>query len=459
MTKLISTNPGKNYEVIGEVEMSTEQEIIEKFQKAKAAKKAWKDMGLKKRVELLTQVHDKISAYADELALISTRETGKPISQGKSDVVSGLEFFKWYLDNAEKYLTPETIFEDESTKLTVHREPYGVVAVIVPWNFPFSNFIWGGGQHLIAGSSIILKHSEECPLFSKKLEEIILSCDLPEGVFSAIYGDGKSGQLLVEQDINFISFTGSTKTGSRLYQIAAEKLINVSLELGGSAPGIIFEDADIDKVLATTIYENRFGNCGQMCDALKRLIVHESKFDEVVSKLTEYLKTKKIGDTEDSATDIGPLVAARQLELLQAQAQDAIDKGATPIYPISLDEQLKGAFFAPAVITNVSTDMRIWKEEVFGPILPIITFKTEEEAIILANDTPYGLGAFIFTEDKKRAGRLALELESGMVGINNVNYVQPMSPFGGYKQSGIGREHGKYGFDHVTQVKVVASEK
>lgn len=459
MTKLISTNPARNYEVVGEVDISTEQEIVEKVEKAQNAKKAWKDSGLQKRIEILTKVYKKIEENIEGLALISTKETGKPIAQGRSDVTFGLEYFKWYLDNAEKYLSPEVITEDDGSKLTVYREPFGVTAVIIPWNFPFSNFIWGGGQHWIAGNVLVMKHSEECPLFSKKLEEIILSCDLPEGIFSTVYGDGKVGDILLQQKIDFISFTGSTKTGKNLYKIAAEKLIPVGLELGGSAPGIVFEDADIDKILAMTLYENRFGNCGQMCDALKRLIVHESKFDEVVTKFSDYLKTKVVGDTENENTDLGPLVARRQLELLESQVKDAIDLGAKAIVPEALASDLQGAFYPPTLLTNVTFNMRVWKEEVFGPVLPVVSFKTEDEAIRLANDTSYGLGAFIFTENKERAERISHHLQSGMVGINNVNYVQACSPFGGYKQSGIGREHGKYGFEHVTQIKVVASEK
>lgn len=230
------------------------------------------------------------------------------------------------------------------------------------------------------------------------------------------------------------------------------------LECGGSAPGIIFEDADVVKVLET-VYLNRFSNCGQSCDALKRLIVHKSCFDEVVEKLKVLLDAKKVGDPEEEDTDIGPLVAKRQLELLESQVDDAVKKGAKVITGGKRPKGLQGAYYEPTVLVNTKPDMRVWQEEVFGPVLPVVSFDTQEQAIELANDTKYGLGAYVFTEDKEKAERVASKIESGMVSINNASYLQPRSPFGGYKESGIGREHGRFGFEELIQVKVVAMEK
>ncbi len=445
--------------MIGEVEVSSEKEIQEKVEAAQNAKQEWKALGVAKRVELLREVHRMFEENKEALAQLVTKEMGMPISQSRvNDVDSGLYYFKWYLDNAEKYLAPEVTYEDEKAIHTVYHEPYGVAGVIVPWNFPFSNFIWGVGQNLLAGNTVVFKHSEECPLFGKAIEEVTAKSPLPDGVFNEVYGDGKVGSYLARQNINSISFTGSTAVGKPLYKIAAEKLIHVCLELGGSAPGIIFEDAELEGAV-DGLYFSRFGNCGQACDALKRLIVHESRFDEVVNRFKEYLEARKVGDPQDESTEVGPLVAKRQLRLLAAQVRDAIRKGAGVATGGKAPKGLKGAYFLPTLLTAVTPNMRVWQEEVFGPVLPVVSFKTEEEAIQLANDTKYGLGSYIFTKDKDRAARVAGMLEAGMVSVNNVTYLQPSSPFGGYKQSGIGREHGKFGFSDVSQVKVVATEK
>lgn len=457
MSKLISTNPGRNYEVIGEVEISTEDEIKEKVKKAHLAKQKWQDLGVGGRVEILRKVSEEIKNRAEELFLLITREMGIPISLRETEINDALRYFNWYLDNAEKYLSEEIVYEDDKIAHTVSREPLGVAAVVVPWNYPLANFVWGAAQNLVSGNTVVLKHSEECPLTGKLLEEIINKY-LPEGVFSEVYGDGKVGDLLIHQDINLISFTGSTTTGKYIYEVAAEKFIKVILECGGSAPGVIFEDVDLDRVLET-IYFDRFYNCGQSCDALKRLIVHKSRFDEVVERLKTFLDSKKVGDPQDKETEIGPLVAKRQLDLLEEQVKDAIERGAKVITGGKKAEGLEGAYFEPTILTNITKDMRVWQEEVFGPVLSVISFETENEAIELANDTQYGLGAYLFTEDKEKAKRVALKIEAGNVSINNASYLQPCSPFGGYKQSGLGREHGRYGFEELTQIKVVAMEK
>lgn len=455
--KLISTNPGKNYEVIGEIEASSEVEIKDTVKKAREAQGQWNKIGLEERVKLLKKVSEEILIKKEELAQLASKEMGMPISQTRFDIEDSSRYFNWYLDNAEKYLSPEVVYEDDQSINKVFYEPIGVVAVISPWNYPLSNFVWGAGQNLIVGNTVVFKHSEECPLFGKLLEEIITSI-LPEGVFSEVYGDGSVGDLLVHQDINLISFTGSSRTGKQLYKVAAEKFIKIILEMGGSAPGIIFEDANVDEVLET-IYFARFSNCGQMCDALKRLIVHESKHDEVVQKLKTLLSAKKVGDPLDESTDIGPLVAKRQLELLEEQVKDAVDKGAKVIIGGKRPEGIEGAYYEPTILTKVTKDMRIWQEEVFGAVLPVMPFKTEEEAIQLANDTKYGLGAYIYTQNRDRALRVASQINTGMVGINNTSYIQPCSPFGGTKESGLGREHGKFGFAELTNPKVVSMEK
>ncbi|OHA62772.1 MAG: hypothetical protein A3E07_03365 [Candidatus Wildermuthbacteria bacterium RIFCSPHIGHO2_12_FULL_45_9] len=459
MDTIISINPANN-EVLGEVAVSSQKEIHEKVARARRAFPGWSALGVQKRVELLKKVVDGFSQRQEDFALLTTREMGMPISQSRADVKDAISYFQWYLEHAENYLSPEITYEDEKSIDQIFYEPIGVVAVIVPWNFPLSNFVWGAGQNLIVGNTIVFKDSQETALCGKLIEEIIAQAGLPDGVFSEVYGGGDIGNMLARESIDLISFTGSTKVGHALYKVVAdaERMMKIVMELGGSAPGIIFEDAKLDDVLET-MYASRFTNCGQMCDAMKRLLVHESRFEEVVEKLKNKLKSVKVGNPEEESTDIGPLVASRQLELLEAQVKDALDKKAEIVIGGHRLENLGGAFYEPTLLTQITKDMRVWKEEVFGPVLPLVSFKTEEEAIELANDTAYGLGAYVFTSNKETALRVASQLQSGMVSINNISYVKPCNPFGGYKKSGIGREHGKFGFHELTQVKVVSMEK
>lgn len=457
MKNLTSINPS-TYKPLGKVEISSDTEIKEKVALAHKAKQNWNEIGLEKRTELLRKMLKEFKNRKEEFALLQTREMGMPINETLSDVDGTLEYANWYLDNATKYLSPETTFENDSEIHHVFYEPIGVVACIIPWNFPFANFVWGAVQSLIAGNTVVLKHSEECPLSGKFLEEVITK-HLPEGVFNEVYGSGDVGDKLTDQDINMITFTGSTKIGKYLYEKAGKKFIKAVMELGGSAPAIIFKDADIE-MATENVCMMRLLNQGQCCDSLKRLIVHENKYDEVVKKITAIFKNKKVGNAEDKSTEIGPLVAKRQLDLLAGQVEDAIKKGAkVQTGGKSLEKELGGAFYTPTILTNITKNMRVWNEEIFGPVLPVVSFKTDEEAINLANETRYGLGSYIYTNSNARADKVSKALQTGMVSVNSTNYVMPFNPFGGYKDSGIGREHGKYGFHEVSQIKLVAKNK
>jgi len=457
MSKLKSINPS-NYRVLGEVDVSSPQDIENKIGLARNAQKKWGDLGVLKRVQLLRKAIEEFKSRKSEFTLLESREMGMPINEAITDFDATLDYANWYFDNAEKYLSPETTFEDDKEIHRVFYEPIGVAAVIIPWNFPFAAFVWAALQSLIAGNTIVLKHSEEVPLCGKFIEDIF-SSHLPKGVFNEVYGNGEVGKLLAQQDINMIAFTGSTKTGKFLYEIAAKKFIKAVMELGGSAPGIIFSDADIDVAVENVCF-NRLLNAGQCCDGLKRLIVEEGILDRTVEKIASFFSNKKIGDAEEKSTEIGPLGAKRQLDCLVSQVEDAKIKGAKIVIGgSSLEQKLGGAFFEPTVLTDVTKDMRVWKEEVFGPVLPIVKFKTEEEAIRLANQTTYGLGAYVFTSDREKADRVAGSIETGMVSVNGINYCQPFNPFGGYKNSGFGRENGKWGFREVTQIKIVAKNK
>lgn len=459
MPKLTSTNPSTNYSKLGSVDISTKKEIKDKVTKAKKATESWGQMPVGKRLKYLKNVYDKLSKKSEEISKLASSEMGFPIRDQKMfDMGDGFNYFKWYLDNSKKILADEITFEDAKEIHKVVYEPYGIAAIIQPWNFPFCQWSWAVVPNLVAGNTVIFKHSEECPLSGKLIEDIVNESDLPEGVFNEVYGGGDVGAILFDQDIDLIVFTGSFRVGHEVYKKAANKFISVVLELGGSAPGVVFEDADIDSSVEH-IFVLRFTNCGQACDGLKRLIVQEDIFDEVVEKLKGVIESKRIGDATSKETDIGPLVAEIQLRLIKQQFKDAVSKKAKVIIGGEVPKGLKGAYFKPTLLTNIKKSMRVWKEEVFGPILPVVKFKTEEEAIELANDTEYGLGGYVYSKNLVKAERVARSLKTGMVSINGVNYVCPHNPFGGYKHSGLGREHGRYGLHDLSQIKVIVKNK
>ncbi|NMB56667.1 aldehyde dehydrogenase [Candidatus Beckwithbacteria bacterium] len=455
MSNLVSTNPGKNYQKIGQVKISTSAEIKKKVFEAHKAKLLWKELCIKKRIELIKEVYQLFLQKKAEITNLTIAEIGKPQAQAQADWTWDTGYFKEYLQNAASALQDETTYQQGQEVNKIVYEPFGVAAVIVPWNYPFSNFVWGTIPNLLVGNTVVFKHSEECPLIGKVIDEVMTKSHLPKGVFSQVYGDGKVGEALARENIDLIWFIGSSKVGKHLYEIAGQKFIKAIMELGGSNPCLVFEDVKAADIIEN-IYTARFNNCGQVCDALKRLIVHESKFDEVVKLLKQRIEKAQFGDPTDVKTEIGPLVAKRQLELLDAQVQDAVKKGAKIITGGKISQEFKGAYFEPTLLVNIKPDMRVWHEEVFGPVLPVVKFKTEAEAINLANDTVYGLGAKIYCQDQKKALKIAAKIDAGCIDVNQGDHWKFCNPFGGYKSSGMGREHGSLGFKELCQVKVVA---
>lgn len=443
--------------VLGIVNISSESEVSEKVARARSALPAWRALSVESRTAHLRQFATVTSTHVEEFASLITREMGKPLTESRAEIESSLGYIHKYCDIASKALAPEVTYENGAESHVVHREPYGVAAVITPWNYPFSNFVWGAVQALIAGNTVVYKASEEVPMTTQMIERMMLAAGMPKDVFSAVYGRGQVGALLSRQHVDLICFTGSSEVGKTLYRTAAANMTKIVMELGGSAPGIVFEDADLDQAIAS-IFNARFSNAGQMCDALKRLIVHENIWDPLVERLVGRLGMAQLGDPTQPQYQIGPLVSSKQVEILERQVDDAIKKGAIVITG-GKRPGLMGAYYEPTVLSQVTRDMRVWQEEVFGPVLPLVRFSTEKEAVELANDTEYGLGAYVYTRDAARAERVAHALESGMVSINGADYVRPENPFGGYKNSGLGREHGHWGFEDVTQIKVVAKTK
>ena len=455
-TELISTNPARGYEEIGRVPISTEDDVRYAVASARKALPAWRALTPIERGAYFQKFLELYRKRTDEIALLQTKEMGKPITQSRAECNSRDVMLELNIERSVKVLAQQ-VLDDENGRVTeLHFEPYGVAAAIAPWNYPTSQFLIAIGQPLLAGNTVVFKHSEEVPLTSQLLAELMCEAGFPEGVFTCLYGDGKVGEMLFDSDIDLILFTGSTRVGKLAYQKAAEKFIPVVLEMGGSSPGIIFDDVDLDRV-CLSVYQERFSNAGQICCALKRLIVHESIMDKTIEKLTGIISEQKVGDPLDESTTVGPLVAKRQLELLESQVEDARTKGATIVIGGTRPEGLNGAYYLPTLITNVSPDMRIVTEEVFGPCLSVLSFRTEDEALAIAHATPYGLSAFVYSGDTTRANRVAHALEVGQVSINGCSYFSTNAPFGGYKQSGMGRTKGDLGFYFVTHQKVIAS--
>lgn len=457
MDRLISTNPAENYAYIGDVPVSTPAEISEKVAAARHARLEWKELGVEGRAALLEPICTEFGERAEEIADLISQEVGKPIEEARSEAYGYTnQLFSLLVQGQVALVDAPTSLEDDSLQHRKVYEPRGATAVITPWNFPFGMAMWGIVPNLVAGNTVVFKTSEECPLTGKLIEDVFARHDLPEGVFSEVYGDGKVGEQLVKDDVDFVWFTGSNRAGQAINRIAAERFIQPVLEMGGSNPCVVFEDADIAET-ANRILKSRFQNNGQVCDAIKRLIVHESIKVRLLDAIGDGLRTMHIGHPEDPDTKLGSLVAERQVKLLNEQVQDAINLAALVHTSVNVPPNVKGAYHPALILDHVKPDMRIWKEEVFGPVLPVIGFRTEAEAIQLANDTVYGLGALVVSTDMTRAERVASQIEAGTVDINQGDHWQnDWNPFGGYKQSGIGREHGIDGMQALCQIKVIA---
>lgn len=459
MTFIPSTNPSLWYEEIWRVEETTKEQIKEKIIVAKTAQNFWKRLTIDKRVSYLKEVYDLFDKNREKIGLIFSKEMGMPITQTKDEIQVWMDYFKWYLENAKKYLSPEITHETDTEIHTVYFEPKWIVLALSPWNYPFFLFIWSSMQALLAWNAVMFKTSKETILTWKLIDEIIQSSSLPKWIFTEIFGPWSLAEwVLREESIDFITFTWSTKVWKILSKVALERGIWCVMELWWSAPGIIFEDADLDKVIET-IYFMRYSNSWQMCDWLKRLIVHKSRYKETIEKLIKIIETKKIWVATSSDTDIWPLASKNQLDNLQVQYNDAIEKWAEVLYIWKVPKDLDWAYFPPVILWNIDFDMKVWKEEVFGPVLPVVTFETIDEAIELANDTIYGLWAYVFTEDKNIFNKIAPELQSWMVQLNTLNYCIPASPFGWYKDSWIWREHWRWWFGEFTNIKVTSKYK
>jgi acyl-CoA reductase-like NAD-dependent aldehyde dehydrogenase len=417
--------------------------------RAKAAYPAWRAVAPADRAKLLHRLADALAAAQEELAVLEARNAGKPIGDARGEMGMVVDTFRYYAGAVERTLG-DTIPVAGGVAMTF-REPLGVVALITPWNFPLTIASWKLAPCLAAGNTVVLKPAELTPLTALEFERIALAAGLPEGVVNVVAGPGSTcGARLVEHpDVAKVAFTGSTEVGRTIAAAAAATIKRVTLELGGKSPNLVFADADL-RAAAEAAPWAVFGNAGQDCCARSRILVEERVFDEFMAALTDVVQGIRVGDPLDEATQMGPLISAQQRTTVASYVPDGAPVAARGTAPDGA-----GFWFPPTVLAPVDAADRAVREEIFGPVACVIPFRDEAEAVALANDTIYGLSGSIWTRDGARALRVARAVEAGVLSINSNTSVRVSTPFGGFKQSGVGRELGPHALDHYTEVKSV----
>jgi acyl-CoA reductase-like NAD-dependent aldehyde dehydrogenase len=436
-------------EVMAELPQAGPKDADAAITRAKAAFPAWRAVTPADRAQLLRRLAAGVRERADGLARLESRNVGKPISDARGEVGMVADVFEYYAGAPERLLG-SSIPVVGGVDVTF-REPLGVVGLITPWNFPLAIASWKLGPALAAGNTIVLKPAELTPLTAVELERIALDAGLPEGVLNVVVGPGRSvGERIVEHpDVAKVAFTGSTAVGRRIQAQAAQTIKRVTLELGGKSANVIFADADLERA-AQAAPSAVFGNAGQDCCARSRILVEASALDRFMEALEEAVEAVQVGDPLDEQTEMGPLISADQRETVASYVGDDAPvaiRGASP--------GGKGFWFPPTVLAPVSNDQRAAREEIFGPVACVIPFRDEQEAIRLANDTIYGLSGSIWTRDGAKALRVARAMDTGVLSINSNTSVRVSTPFGGFKQSGFGRELGPHALEHYTEVKNV----
>ncbi|CAE6764430.1 NAD-dependent succinate-semialdehyde dehydrogenase [Paraburkholderia domus] len=440
-------------EVIAQVAKGGAAETTQAIAAAERALPAWRRLTAKERGARVKRWGELMLENRDALAELLTLEQGKPLAEARGEVGYAASFFEWFAEEAKRSYGDVIPSPNPNAKIIVTREPVGVVAAITPWNFPLAMITRKAGPALAAGCTMVLKPSEETPLSAFALAVLAEQAGIPPGVFNIVSGDAVAiGGALTESDVvRKLSFTGSTRVGKLLAKQSADTLKKLSLELGGNAPFIVFDDADLDAAVQGAM-ASKFRNTGQTCVCVNRFYVQDGIYDAFTSALTQAVRKMRVGNALQGEVEQGPLINQAALRKVEAHVADALQKGAK-VLTGAKPHALGGTFYEPTVLANASNSMLIAEEETFGPVAACFRFKSEDEAIAAANDTPFGLSAYFYTRDLARAWRVAEALESGMVGINEGILSTEVAPFGGVKQSGLGREGSKYGLDEYTELK------
>jgi succinate-semialdehyde dehydrogenase/glutarate-semialdehyde dehydrogenase len=446
------TNPA-DASVLGTVPKMGAVETRRAIEAADAALPAWRQKTAQERSAILRRWFDLIMANQEDLAVLMTAEQGKPLAESRGEIGYSASFLEWFAEEGKRIYGDTIPSFAADKRIVVLKEPIGVVAAITPWNFPSAMITRKAGPALAAGCTMVLKPASATPFSALALAELGERAGIPAGVFNVVTGDsGAIGRELTSNAmVRKLTFTGSTEVGKRLLEQCASTVKKVSLELGGNAPFIVFEDADLDAAVAGAM-ASKFRNTGQTCVCTNRFLVQDSVYDAFAERLAVAVAQLEVGDGLKTKAEQGPLIDMAALLKVEEHIADALAKGGRVILG-GHRHALGGTFFQPTILADVTPDMAVTREETFGPVAPLFRFQTEAEAIRLANDTPYGLASYFYTRDLARSWRVAEALDYGIVGINSGLVSAAVAPFGGVKESGLGREGSKYGIEEFLEVK------
>ncbi|MBT4888667.1 MAG: NADP-dependent succinate-semialdehyde dehydrogenase [Rhodospirillales bacterium] len=446
------TNPATG-DTIGTVPKMETSETRRAIEAADAAWKGWRSLLAKERAVILRKWFDLMIENVDDLAIIMTAEQGKPLAESKGEIGYAASFIEWFAEEAKRIYGDTIPQHGTDKRIVVTKEPIGVVAAITPWNFPAAMITRKAGPALAAGCPIVIKPASETPYSALALAELADRAGIPAGVFNVVCGKASAigGEMTANPIVRKLTFTGSTEIGKILMEQCAATVKKTSMELGGNAPFIVFEDADLDSAVLGAM-ASKYRNTGQTCVCANRFYVHDSVYDAFSKKLAKAVEDMTIGDGLKGETQQGPLINMAAVDKIEEHIADALSKGASVVSG-GKRHALGGSFFEPTILAGVTQDMAVAKEETFGPLAPLFRFKTDEEAITMANDTEFGLACYFYSRDIGRIWRVAEALESGIVGINTGIISTEVAPFGGVKESGTGREGSKYGIDEFCEIK------
>jgi acyl-CoA reductase-like NAD-dependent aldehyde dehydrogenase len=464
VARIASVNPATG-EILREFECDGEAEVQAAVERARPAQAAWAKLGVRPRIAILRKFQRLLQQRKSEVTAIITRESGKPgVEALVTEVLVVLDAARFLIENSYRFLRDEAVPHGNLAMKTkagcVVREPYGVIGIISPWNYPLSIPATESLAALVAGNAVVLKPSEFTSLTTLELASQLHEAGVPKEVFQVIVGNGATGAALTGAAIDKLIFTGSVPTGRRIAQAAAARSLSVVLELGGKDPMLVLEDADVEVASSGAVW-GAFVNAGQTCLSVERCYAHRSLYEAFLAACVRKAEHLQVGNGADPETDVGPLIHERQLSVVESHVEDAVARGARVLTGGQRRDDLGPNFYAPTVLADVTHEMRIMREETFGPVLPVMPFGNEEEAIRLANDSEYGLGASVWTRNRAHGEAVARRIRAGIVMVNDAvsSFGISEAPHGGVKTSGIGRTHGRFGLEEMVRVKYVDCDR